>query len=72
MGDLKFRCLTTEDTHSMIDAVAFEMDADRQYFHGRLNVISIYVLGKYVGFVSISGKNYMMLRTTIRRILNKC
>lgn len=72
MSDLKFRCLTTEDTHSMIDAIAFEMNADVQYFYGRLNIISIHMLGKYVGFVSISNKNHTALRAAISRVLDEC
>lgn len=72
MSDLKFRCLTTEDTHSMIDAIAFEMNAEVQYFYGRLNIISIHMLGKYIGFVSISNKNHAALRTAIRRVLDRC
>lgn len=72
MSDLKFRCLTIEDNHSMINAIAFEMNADVQYFHSRLNIISIHMLGKYIGFISMSNKNYAVLRTAIREALNKC
>lgn len=72
MRDLKFRCLVAEDYHSMIDAVAFEMNAEVQYFHGRLNVISIHMLGEHVGFVPISGKNYATVRAAIRTVLGEC
>lgn len=72
MSDLKFRCLTTEDTHLMINAIASEMNADVQYFYGRLNVMSIHMLGKYIGFISISNKDYATLRTTIKGMLDKC
>ena len=72
MCDLKFRCLVTEDYHSMIDAIAFEMDAEVQYFHGRLNVISIHMLGKYIGFIAISGKNYATIREAVREMLSEC
>ena len=72
MNDLKFRCLTTEDYHPMVDAIAFEMNADVQYFHGRLNIISIHMLGKHIGFISMSNKNYAVLRTAIREMLDRC
>ena len=72
MSSLKFRCITTEDFHPMINAVAFEMGAAVQYFYGRLNVISIHMLGKYIGFISIPGKNYVTLKTAIREVLSKC
>ena len=72
MSDLKFRHIATEDFCPMINAVVFEMDADVQYFHGRLNVISIHMPGKYIGFVPISGKNYVTPGTAIREVLSKC
>lgn len=72
MSDLEFRCLTTEDTCPIIKTLALEMNADVQYFHGRLNVMSTYMLGKYVGFISRSNKDYTVLRITTRRILDKC
>lgn len=72
MSDLEFRCLTTEDYRSMVDAIALEMNADVQYFNCRFNIISVHMLGKYVGSTSISNKSYAMLRTEIREMLDKC
>ena len=72
MSDLKFRCTAAKDFRPMINAVAFEMDADVQYFHGWLNGVSIHMLGKYIGMNPIFGKNYVALRTAIIEVLGKC
>lgn len=72
MSDLKFRCLTTEDTQPMINAIAFEMNADVQYVHGRLNVLSVHMLGEHIGFIPISGRNYATLKATIGNMLDEC
>ena len=72
MSGLKFRCFATEDFYPMINATAFEMDADVQYFYGRLNVVSIHMLGEHIKLIPISDKNYAALRTAIGETLSKC
>lgn len=56
----------------MVNTIASEMNADVEYFYGRLNIISIYMLGKYIGFISMSNKNHTALRAAIKRVLDKC